>query len=242
MTNRQKKLLNQIGKEAVRLDWEEAFDGKAYGNKHLHRVKKIAKFMVNREGGDEFVVLAGAWVHDVILAVEADDDSEKIAKFTGDFLKNFKGLKMDELKRIVDCAAEHESGDSLSLEAKIVHDADVIDKSGMLGVVRHIWKMTNMLKNRLLSGSRDLRELEEHLKMREKKLFTRTAKVLGRELNKDRKLYFKDLDFALSLMGEISEMASNGMISDEIANKLCKDQEHLSLVALKRQLSCKYLK
>lgn len=242
MNNRQKKLLDQIGKAAVKSDWEVAFGGKSYGNRHLYRVNKIAKFLLNQEGGDEFITLTGAWVHDVILAVGRDDDSKKIANFTRIFLKSFKGLEKDELEKIVGCAAEHESGEALSLEAKIVHDSDVVDKSGMLGVIRHIWKMTNMLNNKVLSGDRDLLELEEHLGDREKKLFTKTAKKLADNLNKERKYYFNDRKFALRVMSEISEMANRGLTSDRIVKNITEKEDHPSMLALSNQLSCEYLK
>ena len=44
MNKSQIDLIDKIGKEAVRLDWEEAFGGKSYGNTHLYRVNKIAKY------------------------------------------------------------------------------------------------------------------------------------------------------------------------------------------------------
>jgi len=93
MDARQSGLLKEIEKEAVRIFWEECFEGKAYGSRHLFRVNVIAKHLWKREGGDEFVVLAGAWVHDVSLEAGNDHDPHRVAALTRDFLISFKGVK-----------------------------------------------------------------------------------------------------------------------------------------------------
>jgi HD superfamily phosphodiesterase len=188
-------------------------------------------------------VLAGAWVHDVSLVQGSDHDPESVTSFTRDFLNRFEDLRSDEVDRIVECAGGHEIGHpNLSLEAKIVHDADVVDKSGMLGVVRHVWKMTNLLENRILNKEDDLKRLKDHLSERQVKLFTNSAKDLAKELNKSRDGFFKDEAFALRTMAWISEQANQGVISDEIAERLARESRHESARVLKDQLSCRYLR
>ena len=243
MNNRQSKLLKQIEKEAVRVFWEEAFGGKSYGSKHLFRVNRIAGHLWEREGGDEFVVLAGAWVHDVSLVQGDDNDPADVAAFTRYFLKQFEGLSVDEIDRVVECARGHEIGcKGLSPEAKIVHDADVVDKSGMLGVIRHVWKMTNMLESKILNKEDALKKLGAHLRERESKLFTSTAKNLVRNLSRFRDLFFKDKQFALKTITWISNLAYQGVITDEIAERLLLKNHHQSIHILKDQLSCNYLR
>ncbi len=69
----------------------------------------------------------------------------------------------------------------MTIEAKIVHDADVLDKMGHLGVIRQTWKKAN-------SGvvtETIAEELEPHLDRREKRLYTETAKEAGSELNRN---------------------------------------------------------
>lgn len=243
LTDKKRLLLDLIGREAVLLDWKKAFGGKSFGNRHLERVNKIAKFLHSKEGGDEFCALVGAWVHDVSLAFGADYDPDFVAKHTRNFLGNFKGVSRVEKELIVKCASGHEEGQSdLPVEAKIVHDADVVDKSGMLGVIRHAWKMTNMLENRLLSGPDDLKKLISHLEERGEKLFTTTAKDLVAKTNVYRRQFVDDRNFALAVLPEISQMAMDGKTSDFIASTLVNKYSHPSLVGLELQLSCDYLK
>ena len=242
MDNRQTRLVREISEKALRLFWEESFGGMAYGSRHLHRVQRIAEFLWKKEGGDEFLVLAGAWVHDVALANGHDYDPQDVAQLTRTFLRQFELLRRDETDRLVACAEGHESGgDSLSLEARIVHDADVLDKGGLLGVVRHIWKMTNMLENRILGGEHDLKKLENHLTQRQNRLYTQTARRLANHLRGSVDLFFRDRRFALETMTWVSRLATRGIITEKVAEQLVSRSDHPSLGRLKDQLECRYL-
>lgn len=241
MNKRQKQILKIISERAVKLDWEKAFGGKSYGNKHLFRVNKIAKHLQEKEGGDEFIILAGAWVHDMPLAYGSDSDPKIVSKQTKKFLGGFSDLTTEEMDKITECAAGHEvGGESLSLEAKIVHDADVIDKSGVLGVVRHTWKMANMLENRVLDKEHDLEVLEKHLRVRELKVFTSTAKRAIKRLNKERDGFLRDKVLAKEVIKKVSVKARRGVISDKIAQEITKISDS-NMELLKKQLACKFL-
>ena len=242
MNKSQIDLIDKIGKEAVRLDWEEAFGGKSYGNTHLYRVNKIAKYLQMKEGGDLFIVLVGAWVHDVSLATGSDYDSERVAKETRKFLGNYD-LSDQEKEAIVDCAAGHESENTQkSIESMIVHDADAIDKCGSLGIVRHIWKTTNMLKNRVLKGEADLSDLEKHLKTRQANLMTKTAKKLVEKLNLEGEKFFRDRKSAILMMEKISTLAWGGMNADKIVAELEKTSGSDWVQILSDQIKCSFLK
>ena len=235
-------LLKILKKGAIDLDWNQAFGGKSKGNRHLLRVNKIAKYLQKQEGGDLFIILAGAWVHDVSLAFGNDNDPKHISKHTTRFLTTIKGLSPDDINKITVCATSHELGKKkISIEAQIVHDADVIDKSGLLGIIRHVWKMTNMLENRILATKSDLDNLERHLKAREAKIFTSTGKKLTTSLNLQRNLFFKDKDKALSLMRTISRSAKTGTISDKIAISISQIKSGALSKGLNNQLACSYL-
>ena len=243
MEHRQSELLRKIEKEAVGFFWEKCFGGKAYGSNHLFRVNAIAKHLWEKEGGDEFILLAGAWIHDVSLAEGNDHDSQRVAAFTRDFLARFKDLSADELDRIVECAMGHEVGcTGLSLEAKIVHDADVVDKSGILGVVRHAWKMTNLTEGRILNRDDDPEKIQNHLRERQVKVFAATARDLVKNLSRSRDLFFKDKVYARKTIAWISRLAQRSITSDEIAEIMVEKDDHESLYVLKDQLSCRFLK
>lgn len=240
MDKKHKKLLEEIKSKAVYHDWNEAFGGKSYGNNHLFRVNTIAKYIIQKEGGDEFIALASAWVHDVALSSGKDDNPNVVYNHTVMFLKQFD-LTDSEVDRIADAVSCHESGrDNLPIEAQIVHDADVVDKSGMLGVIRHIWKMTNLLENRVLSTP-DLVVLQKHLKSREKNLYTNTGRRLAAVLNSNRDRFFSDHTTAAILISEISQKAYEGKTSDEIALDLCEG-DRVDASGLYSQLKVNYIK
>ena len=207
-----------------------------------YRVNRIAGHLWEKEGGDEFLILATAWVHDVFLAEGDDSDSEKVALFTLDYLRKFETLSETERRKIAQCAGAHEmGGENLPLEARIVHDADVLDKSGMLGVIRHISKMTHMLKGRLLNTEDDFDELRDHLRKREGNLFSETAKHMGKILNEPRELFFEDRAFAVKTMTWISSLDQQEVLCENVAKMLLRKSTHPSLALLDDQLSCNFL-
>lgn len=241
MTPLEKKLIREIKRSAIHADWNLTFGGKSYGNHHLERVNKIAKFLSKSEKADEMITMIAAWVHDVPLIAGLDTNPQKNKLTLKKFLTQF-ALEEKLRNKIIDAAINHESGDELSsIEGKIVHDSDVLDKSGMLGVIRHAWKTTNLIKKRLLSGSDDLNYLESHLKTREGKLFTKSAIKLASKINASRNAFFADHEFAEKILEVVSSLAMEGKTSDQIANRLVKKYQHPCLSSLKSQLNCSYL-
>lgn len=242
MNSQQKNLMIKIAHEAILNDWEKAFGGKSYGNKHLFRVNKIAKYLIKKEGGDEFVVLVGGWVHDVALASGNDYDQNKVAKETQKFLDTFTELDGEDKKRIVDCAVGHETnGRKLSIEAAIVHDADALDKCGALGIIRHIWKTTNLLENRVLKGGNDYAKLKKHLLLRQANLLTMTAIRLAKKINTKGNVFFENEAKAMSEMENISNLSMAGKTTDQIVKILLLKQNDSWKEALNEQIKCEYL-
>lgn len=244
LTNNQKKLIKKIAKAAVTLDWKVAFGGKAFGNRHLFRVQRIADFLWKKEGGDRFIISVGSWIHDVSLAQGSDYNITNVRRYTTRFLNRFQELTREQKRKIFECAVQHETDNKdISIESKIVHDADVIDKCGMLGVIRHIWKMTNMLENRVLDSRIDLNKLRTHLNKRQEQLFTKTAKQFVRKLNTQRDRFFDERNNnPLKWMNYISQKAMIGMTSDKIAKELCVKAKPRMFKLLRKQLRCVYLR
>ena len=242
MNKKREILINKIGEDAVRHDWVNTFGGKSYGNQHLYRVNKIASFLMEKEGGNPEVVILGAWVHDVALSAGSDYDENKVERETRKFLDKYVELDEDLKERVINCAMNHESELGVKLvEARIVHDADALDKCGALGVVRHIWKMTNMLENRLLKGKKDFLILKNHLLKRQSHLQTKTALVLAKKLNKQGNIFFEDEKVAIQIMEEISKKANDGMISDMIVDWLIKSKKSDWIKNLNKQILCNYM-
>ena len=243
MNNFQREIVKKISIDAVELDWNKAFAGKAYGNRHLFRVSKIIKYLCKKEGGDLFIAEVGGLVHDVSLAWGSDYDMNHVEKYTRLFLNKYRNLNKEQIDKIVECATLHEeSVSTTNIEPKIVHDADIIDKGGMLGVIRHVWKMTNMLENRLLNKKSDFNLLKQHLNQRTGSVYTDTAKSLMKTLDHQMDIFFAGGTDSIQIMKLISAKAQQGVTSDKIAQFMIKNLPSKTTHNLKSQLSCSYLK
>lgn len=170
--------LEQIRDFAIDLDWNGAFSGKSKGNRHLFRVVKKAK-EISSDGVDISIVEAGAWLHDANLEITISGDTlankDKVIKFLESI-----GVYSEDVTRILDCVESHDGRVlAKTLEAKIVHDADTLEKVGPLGIIRETWKRSQLGWN----TEKIVNHLESHLKKRASKLYTSAAKKKAKELN-----------------------------------------------------------
>lgn len=222
-------IIDQIHKDAVFIDWHEAFEGKAYGNQHLSRVVTIAKFLAEKERASKEICEAGAWLHDIGLKAGNDDNPAKIRAIAEEYLSHLP-LDNESKSRIADCVETHEGArEAISREAKIVHDADVLDKMGLLGVIRHTWKIVNLIKPDA-SPIEVFSTLQKHLKERRERLYTTTAKKLLSVLDESLAQFFEDETQAVETLRMIMRLARAARISDEIARELLLKEDHQILV------------
>ena len=223
------EIIDQIKKDAVDIDWNVAFKGKAKGNQHLSRVAIIAQFLAEKEDADKEICEAGAWVHDVSLADGNDDDPVKVRASVEKFLARFQ-LDNESKRRIAECAETHEgAGVAVSIEAKIVHDADVLDKMGFLGVIRHTWKIVNLI-DEYASAEEVFWLLQKHIKARKEKLYTETARKLVRQLNGSLNQFFENKRKAIKTLEKVMKLAKDGITSDDIAKELLANDDIPELV------------
>ena len=101
----------------------------AHNIEHGKRVVKNAKAIAEKEGGNLFLIEAGAWLH------QFHDKIDEVNSF-------IKTLDIDnetkiKLYEIVKCRPEYIDDKSL-LESKIVYDADAIEVLSTYGMVREI--------------------------------------------------------------------------------------------------------
>jgi len=222
-------VLKQIEEYALAMDWNIAFEGKTHGNKHLFRVATIAEFLAEQEGARRDICEAGAWLHDIGLTVGNDDNPAVIRSIAEKYLASL-GLNDEYKRRIAESVETHEGvSAAVSLEAKIVHDADALDKMGLLGVIRHTWKIVKLIDPRASSPEIFLM-VQKHLKERTDNLYTETAKRLARDLNKALCQFFDDRAKAMETIEIIVEYAKQDIISDEIARKLLRKIDNQSLI------------
>jgi len=82
----------------------------------------------------------------------------------------------------------------MTIEAKVVHDADVIDKLGLLGVIKHTWK----LANQGVTTEEISKVLKGHLNKRKSTIYTETGKMLAEKLSKGSEQFFNLLENKLN--------------------------------------------
>ncbi|RJQ32307.1 HD domain-containing protein [Candidatus Parcubacteria bacterium] len=233
-----KNILLKIKKLALETDHDVAFGGKSKGNKHLLRVVHVAKFLAQKTGANDFIVIAGAFLHDTALPSGNDYNYLKNKKIVKNLLKHFN-LSANELNNIAECVASHEGTITpKTLEAKVVHDADTLEKSGLLGIIRHTWKMTNFKKiNHEKVEDSDVDMILCHVEWRRKNLQTPIAKKIGKYLSTPINKQKAKIIVKLS-----ANMAFNGVITEKIALALRKNLNKKENQKLREQLNLGYLK
>ena len=231
------KTMVEIQALGIKIDHDSSFDGASTGNQHLFRVSRIIKYLVQETGARDDIATAAGWLHDTALPTGDDYDPNKNLVVIQNLLKNID-MSEEDRKAVSVCVATHEgTGLRLSLEAKIIHDADVLEKVGMLGVIRHTWKLTNFSKmNSSTITVENAQEVLDHIDWRIAQLELPEAQYLASTLSID-----VSLERALLLIRAISPLASRGVITERIAEEiqpLLTDEES---EALSLQLSQEYL-
>lgn len=232
--------IKKIAQIAIDIDHKYAFGGKSVGNEHLSRVVKIAKFLGEKLNANMDVVEVAAYLHDAALPTENDDDYVENKKLIEKILFD-SGVVADEyfVRQVAEAAASHE-GVVLpkTLEAKIVHDADVIEKTGLLGVIRHTWKMTNHRKiNSNNISDEDIKTIIEHINWRKSILQTEIAQRMAEENS-----IYLTINKLREIVPVISSLASEGVITEKIALEIEKFLDESQIKSLKSQLNLDYLK
>lgn len=230
-----KSILQKIKQHAIQIDWDQAFAGKSKGNRHLWRIVGIANWLAQKEHADLSIVEAGAWLHDIALPTGDDEDYQKNIQLTLDLLEPL-GISKKEAQRVAECVATHEGiVKPKNLEAQIVHDADVLEKVGILGLIRHTWKLTNSGKiDPQKITDEKVKEVIDHIRWRLRQLQTKSAKKLAKTLH-------LPLSFAKTreLIRQISPLAAKGIITEKIAQAIFPSLSNEQQQSLKKQLGIK---
>lgn len=137
MTNNQKELLNAI-REEVKL----IFEGEGSGHDwwHIYRVTETAKHLAVKENADLFIVELAALLHDVgdhKLFKEENAQEVLITQLLKKY--NCSSELIDQLITLVKGVSYQGANVAtipLSLEGKIVQDADRLDAIGAIGIAR----------------------------------------------------------------------------------------------------------
>ena len=138
----------------------------AHNIEHGKRVVKNAKLIAETEGGDMFLIEAGAWLH------QFHDKIDEVNNF-------IKTLNIDDeiknkLYEIVKCRPKYINEDAL-LESKIVYDADAIEVLSSYGMIREIICNAKCRNKEWEKSVEDTINVQKRFK---EKLQTKTAKKM----------------------------------------------------------------
>jgi len=209
-------------KEIVKKEMEGL--GPSHDFSHVMRVYKLCCFLGKYEKSVDLEVLKiAALLHDIGRKKEDLDKTGKIdhaiesAKMAEKILRRLRFSK-EKIEKIKECIISHRFKTNLkpmTIEAKILSDADKLDVMGAIGIVRSccwlgenmakiwgaiplsVYKKENLTKERRIKDKSKHAlniEYETKLKYIQKRLFTKKAKEIAKERAKFMKEFFKQLE------------------------------------------------
>lgn len=110
---------------------------------HALRVLNNAEIICNKEGGDMDIVIPAALFHDVICypknSRKSALSSKESADFTVGILKNFQGYNSSKIAMVYEAIEKCSFSKGITprfLEGKIVQDADRLEATGAISIMR----------------------------------------------------------------------------------------------------------
>lgn len=129
--------------KACRLFIEESGEGDAaHDIAHIKRVVENAKSILAKEPADREIILAAAWLHDMVVLPKDHPDRKKAsalaAEKAAEFLSklDYPGNKIPDVAHAIEAHSFSAGIKPVTPEAQIVQDADRLDALGAIGVAR----------------------------------------------------------------------------------------------------------
>jgi HD superfamily phosphodiesterase len=222
------------------MDWVVAFDGKSKGNQHLHRVSKIVEYLADLEYARHDICVAGGWLHDIGLIKGNKGHCFSGVEPAKEYLTEI-GVDPEDIEMVAHCIEAHDGEiEAETPEAKVVHDADTIDKMGPFGFVRHVWKIS-LVED--FEPEEMVRFVSEHLEERRSKLYFTSSADLIKEFVDILETFLEDKESARRVVESISKGAAEGVPSERVAEGLYGDStlDEDFCETIKKQLSVNYL-
>jgi uncharacterized protein len=140
----------------------------AHGPEHGERVVEFAMGLQKREGGDPFLVEAGAWLH------QFHDHPDELSGLLDKI--DLNDGQRGQLQEIVRLCRPHLISSKASVEAQVVFDADALDLMGPTGVFREVLCNAVARKQSPQEAIARTREVQELFRT---KLQTQTARQIA---------------------------------------------------------------
>jgi len=166
---------------------ENIIDG--YTLAHSQAVRKVAKKIMEKEGGDSDVIEMACLFHDIERGKSGPlEHAEAGAKTTRKAMEEI-GFDKDFTDKVVHCVESHSQPwskngpEPSTIEAKIVYDADMVQQVSPFGLIKHIHEFADMEFKEMLEKLSDtmVNKIPQGV-------FTETAK----KMIKERMPYVKD--------------------------------------------------
>jgi uncharacterized protein len=181
-----------------------------HGWPHVKRVQRLSmQLLKSMKVADSDVVEAAALLHDVGKYVEKDNNGVDHGKVSAEMAEKFLNsvkFDMEKAKAVCHAIRVHTHGEEpCSVEAKILHDADFLDKTGTVGVATLFIKacLTNATIEESAEfwrhPSRDSYVGLHALWLQKPHYYTRAAGNLAKKRNKIVYAFFKQLEREIAL-------------------------------------------
>ena len=129
-------------------------DDLAHGWEHVQRVYTTALYLAEQEGANRFIVGVAALMHDLGRTVDDDEETpthhaDQSIIVARELLTHYN-VPTDVQQAILHAIASHSFSrgiQPLTVEARVVRDADRLDGLGAIGIVR--WAITGTLRSHL---------------------------------------------------------------------------------------------
>lgn len=114
----------------------------AHDRSHVLRVVANAKALVAAEGADPCIVVPAAWLHDCVQVPKHSPDRARASRLAADAAGGYLrgvGYPAEAIPAIEQAIHAHSFSagvEALTLEAKVVQDADRLDALGAVGIAR----------------------------------------------------------------------------------------------------------
>ncbi|AEC51789.1 hypothetical protein PNA2_0872 [Pyrococcus sp. NA2] len=153
----------------------------SHGYSHTLRVLAISLYIGTKENADLEVLALASILHDIARPLEdkgiVKDHAEEGAKIAIDFLTKLGYRKAGEVAHAIEVHRFSKGRKPITLEAKILSDADKLDALGAIGIARVF--MYSGEHNRSIEDS--IRHFEEKILKLKDLMYTRTGKEIAEE-------------------------------------------------------------
>ena len=126
-----------------------AIDDLAHGWEHVKRVYRLALRIAEQEGANQFVVALAALMHDLGRTVPRDNTTHHVEisiALASELLQTYQVPPdmQEAILHAIDAHSFSRNIEPLTLEARVVRDADRLDSLGAMGIIR--WAITGTLR------------------------------------------------------------------------------------------------